>query len=221
MSNQIFEILQQTLNSQVMEQLHSQIGSPNRQQTSYAANNIINTLIGALAKNASNPQNERQIDTVLERDHASGAGNNILENLLGILTGQVQGDNRATDGLGILMHLLGGRAREAVDMISQMSGLDRNKVSRLMIMLAPVVLAAVAKAKKNNAPQQQRQQQRQQGGLSDLLNQTVRNQQVNQSNPTMDLVKKFLDKDGDGKVKEEVQQIGMRILSNILSGRRR
>ncbi len=217
MSNQIFDILKQTLSNQVMEQLHSQIGSPNKQKTSFAANSIINTLIGALSNNANNPQQERQIDQVLDRDQGNGSG--ILDNLLGILTGQVEGNNRANDGLGILMHLLGGRSREAVDMVSKMSGLDRNKVSRLMIMLAPVVLAAVAKAKNQNASAPRQQQRVQNGGLSDLLRNTVQDQARNQNNPTMDLVKKFLDKDGDGKVKEEVTQIGMKILSNLL-GRR-
>lgn len=220
MSNQIFDILQESLTDQVMSQLNVQVGSPQPEKTALATNGIINTLIGALANNTQNRQGEQQLDNILERDHAGGG---LLDNLLGVLTGQVEANNRSTDGLGILMHLLGGRSREAVDMVSNMSGLDRNKVSRLMIMLAPVVLAAVAKAKKQNVNTPQPQQVRTQsggGGLMDLLNQTVQQQRQNSSNPTMDIAKRFLDKDGDGKIQEEVTQIGMKILGNLFNRRR-
>ncbi|NJL74923.1 MAG: DUF937 domain-containing protein [Saprospiraceae bacterium] len=144
MSNQLFDIIKSQLSEQVVDQLSTQIGNPNKDKTMLATDGIINTLIGALAKNASTPEGVKSLDNALERDHDGS----LLDNFLGVLTGNTQAGDRQVDGLGIVMHLLGNQTTGAVDMITKMSGLDRNKTSRLLIMLAPVVLSALGKVKK-------------------------------------------------------------------------
>lgn len=164
MSDQLFDIIKSQLSDQVVDQLSTQIGNPNKDKTMLATDGIINTLIGALAKNASTPEGVKSLDNALERDHDGS----LLDNFLGVLTGDAQAGDRQVDGLGIIMHLLGNQTASAVDMITKMSGLDRNKTSRLLIMLAPVVLSALGKVKKQNRLDT--------NSIQNLLNDTVEKQ---------------------------------------------
>lgn len=202
--NQLFGLIQSYLTPDVMRQISTQIGSPNQEQTAVATTGALNTLIGALAKNTQDPNQASSLFSAIERDHDGG---NLLDNLLGVLTGKTQANNRQVDGLGILMHLLGGKTTSAVDMLTNLSGMDRNKTARLMIMLAPVVLSALGKMKK--------QQNLDQGKLTNVIQDTVKQQHQNQQNPSMNLITQFLDRDGDGKVQEEITQIGMNLLKNF------
>jgi hypothetical protein len=207
MSNQLFDIIKSQLSDQVVEQLNVQIGNPNKNQMMLATDGIINTLIGALAKNASTKEGSSSLNNALERDHDGS----LLDNLLGVFTGNTQANDRQVDGLGIIMHLLGNQTTGAVDMITKMSGLDRNKTARLLIMIAPIVLAALGKVKKQNSMDT--------NSIQNLLTDTVQTQHQNQGNPTMNLITKFLDKDNDGNVTEEIASIGMKMLGNLLKKR--
>ena len=207
MSNQLFDIIKSQLSDQVVEQLNVQIGNPNKNQMMLATDGIINTLIGALAKNASTKEGSSSLNNALERDHDGS----LLDNLLGVFTGNTQANDRQVDGLGIIMHLLGNQTTGAVDMITKMSGLDRNKTARLLIMVAPIVLAALGKVKKQNSMDT--------NSIQNLLTDTVQTQHQNQGNPTMNLITKFLDKDNDGNVTEEIASIGMKMLGNLLKKR--
>jgi len=206
MTNQLFDLIKSQLSDQVMDQINTQIGNRDHKQTELATTGALNTLIGALAKNVAQPGGAKSLFNAVERDHDGGG---LLDNLLGVLTGknQVQ-NNRSVDGLGILMNLLGGRTTGAVDMISKMSGIDKNKSARLMIMLAPVVLSALGKMRK--------QKQLNEGGLQNLIQHTVEEQHQSPQNPTINLISKFLDTDNDGDVKDELAGMGMKILGNLL-----
>jgi len=206
MSNQLFDLIKSQLSDQVMDQLDNQLGNRNRQQTELATTGALNTLIGALAKNVNRPESAQSLFNAVERDHEGGG---ILDNLLGVLTGQDKSQSsRATDGLGIMMHLLGDRTRGSVDMLSKMSGMDRNKSARLLITLAPVVLSALGKMKAKNRLDQ--------GGLQNVIKDTVREQHHNDANPTMNLITRFLDQDNDGNVTNEIAGMGMKLLGNLL-----
>ncbi|MEM8526077.1 MAG: DUF937 domain-containing protein [Bacteroidota bacterium] len=206
MSNQLFDLIKGQLTEQVMDQLDTQLGNRNRQQTELATTGALNTLIGALAKNINKPGGAQSLFNAVERDHEGGG---ILDNLLGVLTGQDQSQSsRSMDGLGIMMHLLGDRTRGSVDMLSKMSGMDRNKSARLLITLAPVVLSALGKMKSKNRLDQ--------GGMQNVIQDTVRQQHENNSNPTMNLITRFLDQDNDGNVTNELAGMGMKLLGNLL-----
>ncbi len=204
-NNQLFDLIQSYLTPEVMDNLSTQLGNPEKEKMSLATTGILNTLIGALGQSTKDPSNVGSLFNAITRDHEGG---NLLDNLVGILSGKKEADNRQFDGLGILMHLLGNKTTNAVDMVTNLSGMDRNKTSRLMIMLAPMVMAALGKMKS--------QQNIDQNGLANLIQNTVKQQQQNQANPTMALITKFLDKDGDGKIKEELAGVGMKMLKNFL-----
>ncbi|NRB49774.1 MAG: DUF937 domain-containing protein [Saprospiraceae bacterium] len=207
----IMNLLQGQLSEGVLDQLTQQIGASDKKQTAAATAGIMNTLVGALAKNASNPEGAQSLSNALDRDHDGS----VLDNVMDMFTGGGQApqqNNRALNGAGILNHILGDRQGGAIDMISQLSGLDSGKTGNLMTMLAPMLMGALGK--------QKRQQGLDVGGLANLLTGTVTQQNQSAQNPTMSLVTRFLDSDGDGSIADDVASIGMKLLGGLF-GRKR
>lgn len=196
------DLLQGQLSEGLVDQLSQQIGGADKEQTATAASGIVTTLVSALARNASSQDGAAALSNALDRDHDGG----ILDNLMGMLSGNVQPQNeRAANGAGILNHILGDRQDGVSNMVSQMSGLNNNQTSQLMTMLAPVVMGLLGKTKRENGLDV--------GGLTSLLNGTVSQQQ--ESNPTMSLVTRFLDSDGDGSIVDDVASMGMKFLGGL------
>lgn len=208
----IMNLLQGQLSEGVLDQLTQQIGASDSKQTAAATAGIMNTLVGALAKNASNPEGAQSLSNALDRDHDGS----VLDNVMDMFTGggqTAQQNNRAMNGAGILNHILGDRQGGAIDMISQISGLDSGKTGNLMTMLAPMLMGALGR--------QKRQQGLDVGGLANLLTGTVTQQNQSAQNPTMSLVTKFLDSDGDGSIADDVASIGMKLLGGLFGRKRR
>lgn len=204
-------LLQGQLSEGVLDQLTQQIGASDKKQTAAATAGIMNTLVGALAKNASNPEGAQSLSNALDRDHDGS----VLDNVMDMFTGggqSTQQTSRAMNGAGILNHILGDRQGGAIDMISQLSGLDSGKTGNLMTMLAPMLMGALGR--------QKRQQGLDVGGLANLLTGTVTQQNQSAQNPTMSLVTRFLDSDGDGSIADDVASIGMKLLGGLF-GRKR
>lgn len=205
MNLNLTDLLQGQLPDELVDQLSSQIGGADRQQTAMAASGIMTTLVSALARNASNEQGAAAIAGALDRDHDGSILNN-LAGLLGGQTQQVQESNRALNGAGILEHILGERKNPAADMISQMSGLNSNQTGNMMQILAPLVMGMLGKTK--------REQGLDIGGLASLLSGTANSRQA-QSNPASSLVTRLLDRDGDGSAVDDIARIGMNVLGNL------
>jgi hypothetical protein len=203
----LMDLLQGQLSKGMIDQLSQQIGGADRQKTAAATTGILSTLMGGLAKNAATPDGASSLANALDRDHDGS----ILDDVMGMLSGQVQpASQKALNGSGILNHILGPRQSGAIDMISNMSGLDKNKTGSLMTMLAPVIMGALAKAKQQEGLDA--------GGLASLLSGTVSNRA--QADPTMSLVTRFLDSDGDGDISDDVARLGMKFLGNLFKKRR-
>ena len=82
-----------------------------------------------------------------------------------------------------------------------------------MTMLAPILMGALGKTK--------RQQGLDVGGLANLLTGTVTQQRQSAQNPTMGLVTRFLDQDGDGSIADDVANIGMKLLGGLFGRKKR
>ena len=201
------ELLQGQMDDRFIDQLSSQIGGADRQQTAMAASGIISALTGALAKNASNDQGVRSLNDALDRDHDGS----VLDNFMDLMQGRnVQPQqSRAMNGAGIVRHLLGNKQSGAIDMISKMSGLDNNRTGSMMTMLAPMVMGMLGRQKKEQGLDL--------AGLASLLSGTVTQQRS--SNPAMNMISGFLDQDGDGSIMDDVAGMGMKMLGNFFKGR--
>ena len=188
-NNDLLNILQSQLgDDNFISQLSQQIGGAEPAQTKAAASGIVSTLMSAMARNASTPEGASSLANALDRDHDGS----ILDDAMGLLSGKSQASNaNMLNGAGILSHLLGGKQNSAIQMISQMSGLDNGKTGNLMTMLAPLLMGALGKTK--------RQQGLDAGSLLNLLNGSVNQQrQTAGGSKSMDMISAFLEIDGDG-----------------------
>lgn len=203
----LLEMIKSQMGPQIMDQLTHQIGgNVRREQTAVATDGILNTLIGALAKNAQSTEGARNLDHALQRDHDGS----LLDNIGNFFQGNVREEQRrAANGAGILNHLLGNRQSGAIDMISRMSGLDQNKTGNLMMTLAPIVMQMLGRQKRQNNLDA--------GGIMNLLTNSVQRERRNPGNPLIDMASRFLDADGDGSA---IDDIAGNLLGNLFGGRR-
>ena len=170
------DILQSQLSDEMLGKLSSYIGAE-PQQTAQAANGIFATLLGGLANNASSEGGLSSLASALDRDHDGS----VLDDLAGMVGGMLQGggqESRATNGAGMLNHILGDRQEVAAEQIGQSSGLSVSQVMKLLPILAPIVMSVLGKAKNSggldlgslaNVLMGGAQQAQQQGGMGDLL----------------------------------------------------
>lgn len=197
-------MLKDHLTPDVVNQMSAQVGGT-PQQTQSAAEGIFSTLLGGLSKNAQSESGALGILGALDRDHDGSILDDVLGMVLGGGNAQAAAPS-ALNGAGIVSHILGGQQNGAMDMIAKMTGLDKSGVGKMMITLAPMVMGVLGKAKQ------------QQGGfdvssLASMLGGSV--QQGNSSSPMMQMATKFLDKDGDGDVMDDLMDMGKGLLSSF------
>jgi hypothetical protein len=173
--------------------------------------------VGSLARNANaSPDRAQSLAQALERDHDGS----VLENLGGLLgmlgggrssgggglgsligaAGDMLGgnvDRRAVDGDGILGHVFGNKRDTVEQGVSRASGLDLNKVRRLLPILAPIVMSLLGRVK--------RQKNLDAGGLADVLGQE--RTQIQRKDPVLGGLINILDRDGDGNVMDDLGKL--------------
>lgn len=135
----LLNILQSQLSDDVLEQLGQQIGA-DKQQTAQAANGVMTSLLGGLANNATQEGGLNSLLGALDRNHDGS----VLDDIMGLIGSGGQGAG-ATNGLGILGHVLGGNQENVAQQVSERSGLSMSQVMKLMPILAPIVMGALGK----------------------------------------------------------------------------
>lgn len=187
-----------------VQQIASQLGI-GTDQAQGAIGAALPLLLGAMGRNAAEPQGAEALMGALMRDHA-GSGPD-LGGLLGSLLGQGSPAGGG-DGAAILGHILGGRQSRAEAGIGQASGLDGGTVQQLLAMLAPLVMSFLA--------QRVQQGGLDAGGLGATLGQE-RERVTQQGGLGGGLLGAVLDQDGDG-------QLGLgdlvKLGAGLLGGRR-
>jgi hypothetical protein len=108
-------------------------------QASTAIGTALPLLRGALGRNASQPEGAQALFGALQNDHSGMDIGSVLGAVLG------GGQSRQTDGDGILGHIFGGQQQRAQAGIAQATGLQGGQASQLLKILAPIVMAYLAK----------------------------------------------------------------------------
>lgn len=193
----LLDLLTGRMSGHSIQQMADRVGaSPNAVGT--AVSGALPALVGALSRNAAEPQGAASLAGALDRDHDGS----ILDDIGGFLG---QGDTGP--GAAILGHVLGDR-RETVERgLARKSGLDVDQVSQILAMLAPLVLGALGKKR--------RQAGLDLGGLSDLLSGQQR--RLEQDHGMGNLLGSLLDRDGDGDTSDDLASLGSGLLGRILS----
>lgn len=122
-----------------LQQIARQLGVDDGQAAG-AVGAALPLLMGALGRNASQPQGAEALFGALQRDHA---GTPDIGGLLGMVLGGAQ--SRQTDGAGMLGHIFGGQQGTAEQHLGSATGLGSDRAGQLMKILAPIVLAYLAK----------------------------------------------------------------------------
>ncbi|KOY85717.1 hypothetical protein AD998_05725 [bacterium 336/3] len=157
-------------------------------------------ILGGLNKNASNEQGAQSLDNALQK-HDGG----LLGNLTSMLTSN--SSSLLQDGMGILKHVLGNTQQPAQNQISKSVGLDAGVVGNILALAAPVVMSFLGQQKKEQGLDVK--------GVVNIVNTTT--QQAPQQE--MGLIQKFLDRDGDGSILDDVMDIGSKFLGSFFSNK--
>ena len=176
------------LSGPALQQISQQLGA-SPAQTSGAIAAALPMLLGAMGRNTAQPGGAEALFGALGRDHNSGAG---LGDILGAVLGGQQG--RQTDGLGQLGHIFGGQLPRAEAGLGQATGLGGDKAQMLLKILAPIVMAYLAKRMFGGQQEAASPQ-----ALGDILGQE--HAQVRQAGGLGGgLLGAVLDQDGDGQL---------------------
>jgi len=176
-------LFQQLQQGQGLQQVSQQLGIEPAQASS-AVGAALPLLLGAMGRNAQQPEGADALLGALQRDHAPAAGGGFdLGGLLGSVLGG--GGGNATNGAGILGHVFGGNSDRAAQGLSQATGLDSSKTSQLLAILAPIVMSYLAQRFANGGNA---------GQLSQALGQEA------QAASSGGLLTSVLDQDGDGQL---------------------
>ncbi|MDQ1119486.1 MULTISPECIES: DUF937 domain-containing protein [Pseudoxanthomonas] len=179
------EALFQQLQGAPVQQISAQLGTAPA-QTQDAIATALPLLLGALGRNAQQPQGAEALLGALQRDHAGAASGFDLGGLLGSVLGGGAGPQ--TDGAGILGHIFGGSTPTAASGLGQATGLGGEKANQLLALLAPIVMSYLAQRFLGNGQ-----------GDASQLGQALGQEhaQVQQSGG---LLGKVLDQDGNGQL---------------------
>ena len=155
-------------------------------------------MMAGLTRNAAASGGAEGLLGALDRDHDGS----ILDDVMGYLGG---GGNLA-GGAGILSHVLGGRQANVESAVSKSSGVNLASVTKIMAMVAPLIMGALGKAK--------RQQGFDASGLAAALGQQER--AARQVSPSaVDMFTRMLDSDGDGSPVDDIVKMGSGLLGGL------
>lgn len=139
----IFDSVTQQLSGPNLTQLSQQIGA-DEATTSQAVQAALPMLLGGLARNASTPDGATSLGNALN-EHRGG----LMENLGGLL-----GNAESGTGAAILGHIFGQRRGTVETGVGQATGLKQPQVGKLLMVLAPIVMAALARRQQAHQEQQ-------------------------------------------------------------------
>jgi|SRR5262245_8226039 len=195
----LMEVLGVALGGDVQRQLGQQIGADSK-TTSNAIQAALPMLLSGLHQNASQPGGAAVLLGALQRDHDGS----MLDDIGGLLGGNLAG--RASNGAGILGHLLGDRQETAQMMVAKTSGLDAGQAAKMMMAIAPIVMGALGRM--------QRSQGLDANGLASMLQ--GEHSSVTKSQPQlMDMAGRLFDRNSEGAGADDL----MKGLGSLLGGR--
>lgn len=204
----ILEILNDQLDDDAIAKIGGLLGTDTK-ATERAITGAIPVLIGALSRNAASGDGLSSLAKAVTKDHDGS----LLDNLGGFLSG---GGNMGV-GEAILGHVLGGRRDRTTTGLSHATGLNAQSVMKLLAILAPIVMAALARSQRQ-APAGPPVE----FNPADLSNTLRRDsQRIETADSGLGgLLGSLLDRDGDGPM-DDIARLGTSVLGSLLGGGRR
>lgn len=139
-------------------------------------------ILGGMANNAAKPDGANALATAVD-DHDPG----IFDQLGPLLSGE-------GPGAAILGHVLGNKQQNVQQNLAGQTGLDLGTITKLLPVLAPIVMGFLAKKKQDGGLDS--------ASLGNVLNQERQTQE--KSNPGLGGLASILDADGDGSIMDDI-----------------
>lgn len=136
----ISNLLNGALGKELIEGISKNTGTT-ATETQAVVSTALPALLGALQNNANSGGAQSILNAIGSKHDGS-----ILDNLSGFLRG---GDT--TDGNGILKHILGDKKGAIENAISGKTGVSSGSVSKILAMLAPIVMGYLGKQSRGNS----------------------------------------------------------------------
>ena len=168
----ILDTIGQQLGGDTLKQISEKLGT-DEGTAAKAVSVALSLMIAGLSRNASTPDGSAALDQALTQDHSASP----------VLTApqQAVADPSAFNAGGILGHIFGQRQAPVQQGVAKASGIDLQSAGKVLMILAPIVMASLARARNAqgaNASAGQVLQQEQQhierqvpgiGGLASIL----------------------------------------------------
>lgn len=208
----ILEQLSGELTDDKIRQISQQLGV-DEQKTRSAMGAALPAIVEMLSRKAEDPQHAQQLHGALSGVHGIGDLGG-LENMLGVgkPSGGPSSGGMSSGGIpglpggagDLLGGLFGDKQKRVEQGVGKMSGLDSGTVSKLMMLLGPMVIGMLAK--------QARSKQLDPGGLSGYLRKEK--ETMTKASPQgSSLIGRLLDQDGDGDFDlSDALKLGMNML---------
>ena len=144
----LLDHLSSQLQGPTLSQLSKEIGA-DEATTAQAAGMALPMLVGGLANEVATPDGAQSLNRALDEDHDGS----LLDNVSTLFGNAGAGSAdmavpRALNGAGILGHILGGRSEPVQQGIGRATGLSSQQTGRLLMMLAPLVMAYLGRRKR-------------------------------------------------------------------------
>lgn len=134
----ILDTVGQQLSGDTLKRISQQLGT-DEGTAAKAVSVALPLLIGGLTRNASTPDGAAALDQALTRDHAASP-------LLDAPHQAITNPNAFNAG-GILGHIFGQRQSPIQQGVAKASGIDLQSAGKVLMILAPIVMASLARAR--------------------------------------------------------------------------
>ena len=190
----IMDLLQGPMGQMIIQGVGSQLGSDNS-KTQSALSAAIPMLMGALKKNASNPETASGLFNALQNKHDGS----ILDNISDIFGGGNVNEDVVEDGDKILGHVLGDKKETVAAALSKQHGLDMGSAMNILKTAAPIVMGMLGKQTREANVSKPTD-------LTNIIGSMIGGHQEAEQHSSF--IENILDQDGDGSVVDDLFNMG-------------
>jgi hypothetical protein len=195
----ILDLLQGPMGQMIIQGASSQLGQ-DTSKTQSAMSAAIPMLMGALKRNASNPDTASGLMEALMNKHDGS----LLDNVMDIFGGGNVNQDVVDDGDKILGHVLGEKKDVVASALSKQSGIDMGSAMNILKMAAPIVMGMLGK-------QTREQQVSNPTDLTNIIGSMLGGNKETEQHGSF--IESLLDADGDGSIVDDLFNMGRKFFN--------
>lgn len=147
MAINLLDLLKEQVSDSIISQASSFLGAENSGVKS-AMSAALPSILGSVISSGSTTQGSKGLIDMITKGNHDGS---VFDNLGSVFGGGDSTNDFLNSGSGILSSLMGNKLGSVINIISSVSGLNKNSSSSIMSMAAPLVMGMIGKQIKNKA----------------------------------------------------------------------